>query len=117
MFHYDKTCALGASRWTKPIAAIASALKVPTAAHIIGRDTCLGHFAQGYDRVLVVLALDSDGRTNPDRPGPVRSQQDHSKRLGTLSMQSSTVTRAMGNLHWCQTTASLLSAPYSAHLH
>ncbi len=63
---------------------------------VVRRYRLLGDLAQCDHRVLVVVAIDRDLRARRDHAGTVAASSTRSKRFSTLSMQSSTVTRAMG---------------------
>ena len=62
-------------------------------------DRLVGDLAQRDDRVLVVVAIDGELARRPRcRARAGRRSRTSSKRLGTFSTQSSTVTRAMDDL-------------------
>ena len=63
---------------------------------ILGREGGIGDFAQGDDRIFVIISFDSDRCAGRNHPRAVAGDKMSSKRFSTLSMQSSTVTRAMG---------------------
>ena len=60
-----------------------------------GEIVSLGYLAQRHYRILVVVAVERDLRAGRDHSRPVAANRTRSNRLSTLSMQSSTVTRAM----------------------
>jgi len=74
---------------------------------IVGRQRLVGDFTQRNDGVLVIIAVDGDRSALRNLASAMACTS--SKRLSTLSMQSSTVTRAIA----CplRVVMSLISAP------
>ncbi len=62
---------------------------------VVRRDGLVGDLTQGHDRVLVAVASMVRGAPEESRRARWPARSTSSKRFSTLSMQSSTVTRAM----------------------
>ena len=64
-------------------------------AHVCGRDGQFRDFAERNNRVFVIVRLNGRLRAVCEHARAVRCDEQELNRLGILSMQSSTVTRAM----------------------